>query len=185
VTARARLSGETIEPQGAPPGGVSGAGPGVAQSSSQSDQCGHGWLSHVTGRPNWAEEARCSHRNSSGRPPPWNGRRGMAEGEGFEPPVRPRRTAVFKTAAFVRSATPPDADYSTAGHGASADGADSLDTGDDRRNAHANGHGLSADSADYTDTNVNQDPGERHRRPQRTRQRRRPVTARLSAVKPA
>ena len=30
-----------------------------------------------------------------------------AEGEGFEPPARDRRTAVFKTAAFDRSATPP------------------------------------------------------------------------------
>ncbi len=30
----------------------------------------------------------------------------LAEGEGFEPPV-PEGTAVFKTAAFVRSATPP------------------------------------------------------------------------------
>ena len=30
----------------------------------------------------------------------------LAEGEGFEPPV-PGGTAVFKTAAFVHSATPP------------------------------------------------------------------------------
>ena len=31
----------------------------------------------------------------------------MAEGVGFEPTARPRRTTVFKTAAFNRSATPP------------------------------------------------------------------------------
>ncbi len=31
----------------------------------------------------------------------------LAEGEGFEPPVGPRPTAVFKTAAFNRSANPP------------------------------------------------------------------------------
>ena len=31
----------------------------------------------------------------------------MAEGEGFEPPVPQRGTTVFKTVAFVRSATPP------------------------------------------------------------------------------
>ena len=31
----------------------------------------------------------------------------LAEGEGFEPPVGTRPTAVFKTAAFNRSANPP------------------------------------------------------------------------------
>ena len=31
----------------------------------------------------------------------------LAEGEGFEPPVDPRPTAIFETAALNRSANPP------------------------------------------------------------------------------
>ncbi len=35
------------------------------------------------------------------------GEKEMAEGEGFEPPVPQCGTTIFKTVAFVRSATPP------------------------------------------------------------------------------
>ena len=49
----------------------------------------------------------CLDRAAAARAPTGRAARGRAEGAGFEPAVRGRRTLVFKTSAFDRSATPP------------------------------------------------------------------------------